>query len=151
MHAPDIFAGEERTNSSPIGTCQGGKIQSPETCVKFSGQKDQTPVLLVHSHRLPFFDSPIEKLERQRIDDLPQQQPLEGPSAVHDIVASPCQVLLGPVREDQRDVFVLQPATQLLDLKFHNRRQLLGRQRVEDDDVVDAVQELRTEVTTQHL
>ncbi len=79
-------------------------------------QKDQTPVLFVHPHRLPFFDGPIEELERQRIDDLPQQQPLEGPGAVHDIVARPRQVLLGAVREDQRDVFVLQPATQLLDL-----------------------------------
>src|SRR2546427_4485422 len=116
MHAPDIFAGEERTSSSPTRTCQGGKMQSPGTYVKFSGQKVQMPVLLVHSHRLPFLDSPIEELERQRIDDLPQQQSLERPGAVHDIVAGPRQVLLGAAREDQRDVFVLQPATQLLDL-----------------------------------
>src|SRR5712691_8144938 len=116
MHAPDIFAGEKRTSSSLTGTCQGGKIQSPGTYVKFSGQKDQTPVLLVHSHRLSFFDSSIEELERKRIDDLPQQQSLEGPGTVHDIVAGPRQVLLGAAREDQHDVFVLQPATQLLDL-----------------------------------
>src|SRR2546425_6677285 len=66
-------------------------------------QKDQTPVLFVDSYRLPFFDGPIEELERQRIDDLPQQQPLEGPGAVHDIVARPRQVLLGAVREDRSE------------------------------------------------
>src|SRR5215470_9504630 len=88
---------------------------------------------------------------RERVHDLFLDEPLQRPRAERRVVPAGRQRLLRLVRPRQGDAPVRDRPGEPLELDLDDLRDLLARQAVENDDVVDAVEELRTEVAAQGL
>ena len=70
----------------------------------------------------------------------------ERPGAVLGVVALLDQELLGLVGQDQLQAVVLEPLADLRQLDVDDLLQVVAGQAAEDDDVVEAVEELGPEV-----
>src|SRR5262245_50619559 len=90
---------------------------------------------------LPFQD-PL----RERVFHLLLDGPLERTRPVHRIEASFAEQVARRVVEHQVDVALRQAPPQVAELDVDDRSQLVAAERMEHDDVVDAVDELGTEV-----
>src|SRR5215216_627984 len=88
----------------------------------------------------------LEHLERQRVQHAALDRALERAGAVDRVVALLDEQVLGGVGELERDLALAQAAHEAGELDLDDLAQLLLRERVEDDDLVDAVDELRREV-----
>src|SRR5215831_833095 len=108
---------------------------------------------LEHSeHQLPALgvdlDAPIglelalEQLHRQGILDAALEGALERPRAEVGIVAFRGEQVPRAVGEHQLDAALGQHAAQTLDVQIHDLANLHARERMEDHDLVHAVQEL---------
>ena len=73
------------------------------------------------------------------------------PRAVHRVVAFGDDEPLGGLGELDVDLALLQTLEQPADLDVDDLRHVLDAERVEEDDLVDAVEELRPEVLPQRL
>ena len=92
-----------------------------------------------------------EDLSTERGLELLLQQPLERARAVDRVVAGVREVLERRVGELDLDLALRQPRPQPAELDLDDLLELLARQAVEDDDLVDAVEELGPEVLAQRL
>src|SRR5262249_47692918 len=80
---------------------------------------------------------------RQRVLELLQDRALEGTSAERRLVAELHQLILGAVRERHLELTIDHELFESAELDVDDAAEVLLRERAEDDDVVDAVQELR--------
>ena len=92
-----------------------------------------------------------DDLLRQRRFDLLLDGALERPRAVHRVVAAVRQIVARGVGEVEGEVAVGQPLLEPAELDVDDLPDVVALERVEDDDVVDAVQELGAEVLAQRL
>ena len=99
----------------------------------------------------PSRNSPCEHAHRQRVEHPPLDRPLQRPRAVGRIVALGDQQILGAVGQLDVDLAILEPLHQAAQLDVDDRPHLLAAERVEEDDLVDPVEELRPEVRAQRL
>src|SRR5579884_4238803 len=90
-----------------------------------------------------------EDLPPERRFDLTLDRALERTRAVRRLVAAAHEVRLRIVGDLQRDPPVAQPFADAVELDLDDLLELVLRQRVEDDDLVDAVEKLRTEALAQ--
>ena len=75
----------------------------------------------------------------------------QGPGPVDGVMAHGGQPVVGLRSEHQVQATLLQPLLEMGDLKFHDPTQFLLPEGMEDDDLVDAVEKLGTEVGPQGL
>src|SRR5215469_14382389 len=86
-----------------------------------------------------------EQLASQRRLQFALDKPLQRPRAERRIVAALGQVVSRPVGQLELDLALLQPLAQSDQLYIDNLAQLVARQWMEHNDLVDAVQKLRSE------
>src|SRR6266542_3523757 len=96
-------------------------------------------------------DLVLQYLLRQTIHHLLLNEPLQGPGAERRVVPARRQSVFRLRRPGQEDPAVGDCAGELAELDLHDLRDLFPRQAVEDDHVVDAVEELRPEMSAQRL
>src|SRR5215469_510713 len=94
-------------------------------------------------------DFAIEDLQSERILNQLLDGALQGTSAEVRVVALREQQVFRRLGELQRNLAISEQATHVLETKIDDFDQLIFAQRPEDDDVVDAVQELGLEVRVQ--
>src|SRR5919108_3833761 len=99
----------------------------------------------VHDHRIPIVELTIQHGHRQGILNQPLNRPLERPRAKGRIVTLLGEQTLGIRRYEDRNLAIGEQTLEALELKIHNFLDLFLREGPEDDDVVDAVQELGLE------
>src|SRR5690606_17464584 len=109
----------------------------------------QLPVVDVHDERIPLRELAFEQPDRERVLHQPLDRPLEWPRAERGIVPLAGDEVEGLVGEAHRDPALREHAAHTLQLQPDDLVQLLLAERVEHDDVVDAVQELRPEMPPQ--
>src|SRR5262249_13383420 len=105
--------------------------------------------LIVHLDRFPIVYRALQQLPAQRRFDLLLQGPLQRPRTIRLIIANPHQVSLGLIGQFQRDVAFLEAPAQTSELNLHNLLEMLFRQSVEDNDLIDAVEELGPKMMSQ--
>jgi hypothetical protein len=93
----------------------------------------------------------VENLDCQRVLNQALDGSFQWASAVRAIVAGEHQLMLRLGAQLDSDVAVCQLSLKVLEPEIDDVRQLLFAQRTEDDEVVDAVQKLRTEVLPQDI
>ena len=87
----------------------------------------------------------LEEPQRERVLDQPLERPLERPRAVGRIPAGLGDQLLRLVGQAQADRALAEPRAQPGELELDDLAELLARERLELDDLVDPVQELGPE------
>jgi hypothetical protein len=119
---------------------RGGGLARPELqCVVADGDL----------HQGPWRQPAVEQHPGQRVVDLALDGAAQRPGAVLRLVAAAGQPVHGVPRELDGHVLGVQPAPGLLQQQVRDPPQLILRQPPEDDDFVDAVEELRAEVVAQ--
>src|SRR5205823_8861784 len=93
----------------------------------------------------------LEQPKRERILDQPLECPLQRPGAVGWIPTCFGHELLRRFRELEPEAALGQPLAQPPELELDDLAQLLPRERLELDDLVDPVQELGPEVLGQNF
>src|SRR5437588_3676295 len=93
----------------------------------------------------------LQDFHRQRIEHQALQRALQGTRSVDRIVPGPAYRLLGTVSQLQLQLLVGEQLRQPCQLDVHDAGQLLAAQAVEDDDLVDAVQELGPQLGADRL
>ena len=96
-------------------------------------------------------DSAREDALRQTVADLALYQAAQRAGTEGRIVPCQAQPLQGGGGNIQGQAAVGQTLAHALNLQVHNLSQMLGRERLEHDDVVQTVQELGTERLVNHL
>src|SRR5437763_3892451 len=122
--------------SSGSGRYGRGRLRERESAVGSDVDDDVVAVdelALQHAHR-------------QRLDQVLLDGPLERPRAVDGVEALASHQLLGRLSELQRDLALGESRPQRPQLDLDDALDLLQAERVEDDDLVDAVQELGSEM-----
>src|SRR5215470_14331536 len=92
-----------------------------------------------------------DQLATQRRLQFALDKPLEWPRSERRIVAALGQVVSRPVGQLELDLALLQPLAQPDQLHIDNLAQLVARQWMEHDDLVDAVQKLRPKALAQYF
>src|SRR5205085_6619674 len=87
-----------------------------------------------------------EESARDLVEDRRLDQALQRARAVHRVVALRRERRLRTVGHLEADLALLEDLADARDLDLDDAAELLAREAVEDDDVVDAVQELGTKV-----
>src|SRR5256714_6772233 len=103
------------------------------------------------AHGLAGQNLAAQELRRERVLYERLYRALQGARAVERIVALAREQLFRRVVEFETHVALLQHAAQAFELNLDDVADLLARELVEDDYVVNAVQELRLEVLAQDL
>ncbi len=98
-----------------------------------------------HDDRVAVDELALEHGHRQRILNQPLDRPLERPRAERRIVAFLGEHALRLGRHLERDLALGEQLLEPRELEVDDLLDLLGAERVEDDDVVDAVEELGLE------
>src|SRR3712207_3165517 len=101
---------------------------------------------LFRSDRVALAEGPVEDRGRQAVDELLLDDALERPRAVGRVVAEVAEQLLRGVGERDRDAAAGDPRQHAVGLQLDDLAQVLAPERVELDDVVEAVDELGPEV-----
>ena len=116
------------------------------------GRDDQRVGRLVQIHpdRVPVGDLPGQQFPGQLIADRRLDQPAQRPCPVHGVEAGHGQPFAGRGRDLERQPAVGEPPRQPGNLQVDDLVEVLGGQRVEDDDVVEPVEELRLERRPDH-
>src|SRR5208337_2603383 len=96
-------------------------------------------------------DFAVENLERQRILHQFLNRALQGARAEVRVVALGEQQVFGGVGQLERNFAVGEQAADVFQAQLDDVDQLFLAERAEDDDVVDAVQELRLELCVQRI
>src|SRR5258708_35388701 len=109
------------------------------------GYHDELAVLRVDRDCIAIAHVAIENAASDPVLDLPLNDALEGTGPELWVVAHLCQQVAGGGSRLQRDVPLAQAQAQAIDLDLHNVLHLIARDLMEDDDLIDAVDELRTE------
>src|SRR5260221_20349 len=109
------------------------------------GHHDELAVLRVDLDRIAIANGAIENATGDAVLDFLLNDALEGACSKLRVEAHLCQQIPCSIGELQRDVPLGQARAQAIDLDVHNVLQLLTRDLMEDDDLIDAVDKLRTE------
>src|SRR6185369_2867444 len=96
----------------------------------------------IYRDTAPIGDLTRNQLARKRCLDVPLNKTLERPGAIDRVVALAGDVFLGRVAQLQLDAPVRQPGAQQLELEFDDALYLRERQRLEENDVIYAIEEL---------
>src|SRR5262245_29767111 len=99
----------------------------------------------VHNHGIALYKLAGNQLQCQRILNQPLDRPAHRTGSELGIVTLGDQHVLGRGGDLQPQLAVLHQPSQRSDLDLDDFSQVLARQRVEHDDVVDAIQNLRPE------
>ena len=99
----------------------------------------------VDTDRVALGEVAFEQPQRERVLDQPLERALERPRAVGGIPAGLRDGLLRRVGQLEREAALGEPLAQPRELQLDDVGELLARQRLELDDLVDPVQELRPE------
>src|SRR5215208_1742757 len=105
----------------------------------------------VDPDRVALAEAALEQRLRERVLDQALERPLQRPRAVRRVPAGLDEVLLRGVGELDRQPALREPPPQLCELQLDDVGELLLRQRMELDDLVDPVQELRPEDVAHRL
>src|SRR5260221_3496319 len=124
----------------PSSMCMGFFL-----CLRSFGRYDKLAVLRVDRDRIALVNCTFEKATGDAVLDLLLDDALEGTGPVLRVEAHLCQQVPCGVSELQRDVSLGQALAQANHLDLHNVLHLLTRDWMEDDDLIDAVDELRAE------
>src|SRR5262245_10729794 len=96
-------------------------------------------------------EATFEHPPREGIEQVFLQRPLERAGAIRRIIAFADEKVFRRVGEVHRDLPIGQPLQQTPELDVHNLLDVLARQRVEEEDLVDPVQEFGPEMIAQRL
>src|SRR3954469_16311715 len=118
-------------------------------CLSFF--KLQSIAAAVDHHRVAFEEVALEHPERERIEHQPLNRALERPRAVDRIVSFTRELFLGRFGELDVNFPLLEAPDQTRNLNVDDPLQVLAIERMEEDDLVDAVEELGPEVVAQRL
>src|SRR3954463_8686714 len=100
----------------------------------------------VYDNPIALSEVALQDAQRQRIEHPALDGPLQRPGSVHRIVALRHDESSGPLAQLDVNLPVLEPFQQAVNLNVHDQLHVLQAQRVEEDDLVDAVEELRPEM-----
>src|ERR1700694_3427624 len=106
---------------------------------RFQGQ---FPVLDIYLDGIAVADGAVEDAAGHAIFDLFLDDALEGARTVLWVVAQVGEKFCGGVAQVQGDVTLFQARAQAIDLYLHDAPHLITGDLVEDDDFIDAVDEL---------
>src|SRR5215469_5245843 len=106
---------------------------------------DELTILRVDLDRIAIANGAFKYVAGYTVLDLSLDDALEGTGPELRVVAHLRQQVPRGVGELQRDVPLGQALAQVFDLDVYNFLHLLSRDLMEDDDLIDAVDELRTE------
>ncbi|CAI09933.1 hypothetical protein ebB234 [Aromatoleum aromaticum EbN1] len=109
-------------------------------------RKDYPPAFDIDEHLVLCAELPFQDRLRERIFDALLDRALERARAEHRIETGRRKLRKRRVRYLHRHVQPRQPLVEVLELDARDARDVLLVERVEHDDLVDAVDELRTEV-----
>ena len=101
--------------------------------------------------RSPSLKFALQHAHRQRVEHPPLNGPLQRSGPIRWIIPFLHEEFLGPVGELNLDFAIGEPLHQPAQLDVDDLLHVLARQRMEHDDLVDAVEELRPEVLAQGL
>ena len=93
-----------------------------------------------------FEEFAIEDFQAERVEDFALDNSLQRAGSVGGVVAFLGEEFPGGIIESQRQVLFLQAGQEGLELGIHNARDLGGIEPGEDNDLINAVQELGTEM-----
>ena len=103
----------------------------------------------ISDHMVAVQNAALQNLQRQRVLNQALDGAFQRTRAVGPIIAFEEQQLFGCRRELDGDLAIGQQFAQIIQPQLNNVRKLLFVQRTEDDDVVHAIEKLRTEVLPQ--
>src|SRR5438445_8887640 len=113
--------------------------------------EDDLAVLRVHEDRVALLELAGEHLMRQRIDDEALDSPFDRTRPVDRVESFLRDERLRVVGEIERDLPLGEPLGEDLRLLLDDLHELLRHEILEDHDLVDAVQELRPELTAEGI
>src|SRR5262245_2895927 len=113
--------------------------------------KDKLAVLEVDADRVAFGELALEEPQRQRVLDEALDCALQRAGAVGRVPAGLGEVLLGGVGQLEAQAALGEAVAEPRQLELHDLADLLPRQRLELDDLVDPVEELGPERLARRL
>src|SRR5581483_1967333 len=115
------------------------------------GPEHDLPFMRVHEDGVALLALAGENILRARVEDETLDRALERPRSIGGVEALLRDERLRVGRELERDLPLGQAPREDLRLLLDDLHELLGREVLEDDDLVDAVQELRPELSAQRV
>src|SRR5438552_3403834 len=100
---------------------------------------------------LAFADFAFENIDAERVENFSLNRASKRSRAVNRIISFARQQFLGGIGELERDLLLLQPFRQPAKLNLYDLFQIVFRQAVENDDLIDAIQKFWTEMRTQRI
>jgi len=113
--------------------------------------KRQSILVHIDANPIALPELALEHPDGQRVEHAPLDGPLQGACAVHRIVPLRDDEVLGGVGQLDMNLAFLEPLEQVPHLDVDDFLHVLEPKRVEEDDFVDPVQELRPEVLPQRF
>src|SRR5207247_7332599 len=113
--------------------------------------EDDLAVLRVHEDRVALLELAREDLLRERVDHQALDRPFDRTRSVDRIESFFCDQRLRVVGEVARDLSLRKPLGEDLRLLLDDLHELRSHEVLEDDDLVDAVQELGPELTAERV
>ena len=111
---------------------------------RFSG-KVQRVLFIINDNRIAFPECPVEDLHREGIQYLSLQRPLQRPCPIDRVEPDIGKIFLRLLRQLYIDIFFRNVSLHPVHLYLHDLLEELFGQRIEDDDLINPVQELRSE------
>src|SRR5690606_31577929 len=145
-----------RTHQSAVGLGTDGRLSFwPDGLGALgnhgtSGER-QLIVCRVDHHVVAFAEVAFENAHGQWIEHAALDGPLERAGPVYGIIPFLHEQIPGRRGQLDGDLAILEPLQQALQLDVHDLRRLILRQPLEEDDLVDAVDELRPEVLPERV
>src|SRR5680860_466077 len=126
--------------------------QSPSGCGRLAGPQGQafTGLVDIDDHLTAVKQFTGQQHPRQRVPDRALYESPQRAGAVRRVVTGPSQPRVRGVGDRDRDPARSQATVELSDLQVDDVRQLVLRQRVEDHNLVETVEELRLEGRPDH-
>ena len=134
-----------RRRQRPRGHRRPAGVQSALALTGSTTVKLISPSWRVHADVVARREVALQQAPRQRVDEVALDHPLERARAVHRVVAELAELVAGGVGELDAHAALGDPRDQQADLDVDDVAQLLLGERVELDDVVEAVDELGLE------
>src|SRR5690606_41254585 len=105
----------------------------------------------VHDHRVPRLELAAQDAPGQRILDVALDRALERPGAELRVPAHFREHVLGRFGDDEAELALREELGELGELDIDDTPELVALESSEHHDLIEAIDELRTEVTTQRF
>ena len=109
--------------------------------------EDEVVAVCVDEDLGVFVHAAFDEVAGERVEYEPLDDAFQGSCSVDGVVASFGDAVEGGISQLKRDAFLGQACSELIDLDAGNFANLLFFERMEDDRIVDAVEELGAEVS----